>query len=587
MNDPERKINRQNGAETETKDAGAGIVDAIWNLLASTRFAVILLAFIALTALVGAFLPQQPSQQLLRELASRWGEGRVAILNALDFFDLYHSRWFQGSLAVLCISIFICTFDRLPKTMRLIRKRDAVLAGGDPERMRIHHGFDLTCKVDKTTDAVRNWIKKRSLSSKEETRGENRWFFINRGARSRLAVYVVHASIITVIIGALIGNIAGFRGRLPLLEGQTEDTFFRWGKFGGWAPLGFQIRCEAFSFSIDPETGMAGNYESDLVILNSGKVVDTIKLRVNHPYYYQGIGFYQSSYDLFVDKTGEVGIESAVVTVLSPDGAELGALTLPEDGSAIEVPGGGLMRIIRAQVNDNTKTITAVTVEIDTGESGKSVMNLRPGQKAVPTAISYAVEVVARKYQDDVEVARISLSAGEEKEIQQGITVKLAAYFPTFPVHGKEESAARIFVTADEEKRQHMLFESFPDFDKMNPQGNLYFSIGKVTQSGDSTKYDGPSYMLEKTDGLYWTILDVNRDPGVPVVYTGCALLIIGVFSSFFLSHRKVWIKVSPGRVSMGAAVNRNRATFEKQFQRWASELERLLSTESREDNDR
>jgi len=585
MPESDREQKEQDDKKGAAIKSRGRIVDSLWKLLASPRFAVLLLGFIALTALAGAFLPQQPSQQQLHQLTARWGETWVAILNALNFFDLYHSRWFRASLALLCISIFICSLERLPGAWRLIRKRDAALAGGDPERLRIHHRFDYSSGAEEAAGVVRNRLRKKNLRAREETRGENHWLFINRGAYSRLGVYVIHSSIILVVIGAIIGNLFGFEGTLPIREGEKVDSFFLRDKKSGWMPLGFEIQCDKFSFSVDPQTGMAGNYESKLVIFDSGKEVNRVRLRVNHPYHHGGMGFYQSSYELYRDKAGEVGIDSAPIKVFSTDETQLGSVTLPGDGSPVEIPGGGTMRFVRAQADKNTQAISGVIVEVDTGESGKSILDLRPGRKTAPSSGSRIVELIARNLENGSEVVRISMREGEEKEVREGTRVKLGAYFPVFPVHGKEQAAARIFVTAENVTRQHMLFEAFPDFDKGNAQDKLYYSIGKIEQPAPPKKYDGPSYMLDEVDALYWTILDVNHDPGVPVVYTGCVLLLVGLFVAFFRSHSKVWIKFSPGRISMGGTTNRNRAVFEEDFSKLAVELEKLVLEESKGGN--
>ena len=86
---------------------------------------------------------------------------------------------------------------------------------------------------------------------------------------------------------------------------------------------------------------------------------------------------------------------------------------------------------------------------------------------------------------------------------------------------------------------------------------------------------------MTDTDGRYKTILDVNHDPGVPVVYFGCVLIMIGLFTALFGSHRKIWIKIEPGRISMGGTVNRNRQSFENEFGKLSAELEKTLADKS------
>jgi len=55
------------------------------------------------------------------------------------------------------------------------------------------------------------------------------------------------------------------------------------------------------------------------------------------------------------------------------------------------------------------------------------------------------------------------------------------------------------------------------------------------------------------------------------VVWLGCLLLTAGMMISFFVSHRRIWIRLSPGphgkvEVTAAGSANRNRPVFEKIF---------------------
>jgi len=68
-----------------------------------------------------------------------------------------------------------------------------------------------------------------------------------------------------------------------------------------------------------------------------------------------------------------------------------------------------------------------------------------------------------------------------------------------------------------------------------------------------------------------YTGLQVARDPGVGIVWVGCGLMILGIVMAFFLSHRRVWLRLSKGadgrlEVSLAGVANRNRLAFEKAF---------------------
>ena len=84
------------------------------------------------------------------------------------------------------------------------------------------------------------------------------------------------------------------------------------------------------------------------------------------------------------------------------------------------------------------------------------------------------------------------------------------------------------------------------------------------------------------------TGLQVAKDPGVNVVRLGCLLLTAGRMISFFLSHRRVWIRLSPGphgkeEVAAAGSANRNRPSFEKAFASIMAEVRNDLTKTGRE----
>lgn len=69
---------------------------------------------------------------------------------------------------------------------------------------------------------------------------------------------------------------------------------------------------------------------------------------------------------------------------------------------------------------------------------------------------------------------------------------------------------------------------------------------------------------------LYYTGLQVTKDPGVWFVYLGCAIMLLGLYVAFFLSHKKVWIYISEEesrtRLHLSGTSNKNMIGFENDF---------------------
>lgn len=89
----------------------------------------------------------------------------------------------------------------------------------------------------------------------------------------------------------------------------------------------------------------------------------------------------------------------------------------------------------------------------------------------------------------------------------------------------------------------------------------------------DAFFYGAPVYLqLQGFDEVKASVLQVTRSPGKNIVYFGCLLLVLGVFSMFYIRERRLWIWIkSEGDGSSHAlmAVSSQRKTldFEKEFE--------------------
>ena len=82
---------------------------------------------------------------------------------------------------------------------------------------------------------------------------------------------------------------------------------------------------------------------------------------------------------------------------------------------------------------------------------------------------------------------------------------------------------------------------------------------------------------MKKANVRYYTGLEVNKDPGVLVVYSGFVIMIAGCFITFFMSHQQICIAVMrKGKKSdvrvMGMA-NKNKIGMQRQVEKIAEHL--------------
>ncbi|HEY9769922.1 MAG TPA: cytochrome c biogenesis protein [Coleofasciculaceae cyanobacterium] len=92
-----------------------------------------------------------------------------------------------------------------------------------------------------------------------------------------------------------------------------------------------------------------------------------------------------------------------------------------------------------------------------------------------------------------------------------------------------------------------------------NQQGELTSAI----RIGQSVDIDGIKIKL--IDIIGSTGLQIKADPGVPIVYTGFALLMLGVVMSYF-SHSQIWALEQNNNFYFGAKTNRAQVSFEREI---------------------
>ncbi|MCG6135719.1 MAG: cytochrome c biogenesis protein [Nostoc sp. LLA-1] len=93
----------------------------------------------------------------------------------------------------------------------------------------------------------------------------------------------------------------------------------------------------------------------------------------------------------------------------------------------------------------------------------------------------------------------------------------------------------------------------------------IYDSTGKLVntvRTGMSAKINGVN--LKIVDVVGSTGLQIKSDPGIPMVYTGFALLMLGATMSYF-SHSQIWALQKGDRLYVGGKTNRAQVAFEQE----------------------
>lgn len=308
------------------------------SFFSSLELTIALLFFIVLLSIAGSIIPQQEaSVEFIRRLPPGW----VAVLQKMQFFDLYHSIWFVLVLGLLSLNLAICSLNRFPVTWKSFR------AKAFPDTFTSLENLSATVLLIAEERHARGLqrmeillARKYRKTEKKET-GQGTFFHVEKGRFSLFGIYVIHLSILVIIAGAIAGSIFGFDGFIKVAEGDKIDSIQLKGN-GGVKNLNFTIRCDRFNVDYY-ENGSPREYRSDLTFLKNDHVAYTGSLRVNHPITFEGIRFYQASY-------GTMSGGKVTLILRKPGGKEQRVTV--GSGDTFELPEGRTqVRLLRVEEN--------------------------------------------------------------------------------------------------------------------------------------------------------------------------------------------------------------------------------------------
>ena len=268
-----------------------GFWPGIYQKLASPKLTVVIFLVLAAASVVGTLMPQGLGEA---ELQRHYGQRAIWFITTFGLNDLYHTGWFRLLLLFLCANLVVCTIERLPKTLKIFRRREEQV---DPQKLaKCSLNCQFTSKLSRDeTEARLTKIISEEFGALQKLDGADHLAGVaEKGRWSPFMVYVVHLSVLLVLCGALVGSIFGFKGFMNILEGEATNEVMLDGSDRG-LNLPFQIRCDKFDVSYY-DNGMPREFRSDLTLIRDGKEVIKRELRVNDPLTYDGITFYQASY---------------------------------------------------------------------------------------------------------------------------------------------------------------------------------------------------------------------------------------------------------------------------------------------------
>ena len=302
------------------------IFNKLWKFFASVHLTVVVLIALAASSVIGTLIPQNEDPA---EYAERFGRFWFTIFDFLNIFDMYHSGWFRFMRLLLGINIVVCSVERLSSTWKILFPK---VPNFNLAQFKAHPGQEF--KVDNNPRNLKD--KYLSLISKyfgyvrAEDTDKGFCIFAEKGRWTRLGVYVVHLSVLMLLVGGMIGSIFGFEGFVNIAEGDKTDVV-RLKKSNRPHHIPFEIRCDKFSVSFY-ETGAPKEFRSALTLLENGKTVMQKDIIVNHPLRYNGVNIFQASY-------GSVPSDNVTLSFTSKSSG-MSYTRKAKVGESVEIPEG-------------------------------------------------------------------------------------------------------------------------------------------------------------------------------------------------------------------------------------------------------
>jgi cytochrome c biogenesis protein len=345
-------------------------VDRLWDFFCSLKLAVITLILLAGTSIIGTIIEQGKTPE---EMAGKlgWSLDFLKFLDkSINAFDMYHSWWFLSLMGLFAVNLICCSIKRFPLVWKTVREPKVI---GDDGLFRTLSNVEEVVVPKGNLDEVRQkavaFLGGKLAAPRVTEQDGVVYLYAEKGAWSRFGVYVTHASILIIFLGAAIGNIWGYKGYVNIVEGGTVDQVFIRGAQQP-LPLGFTVRCDDFQVSFYEGSRRPKEFSSKLVVLENGQEVLKKEIEVNDPLSYKGITFYQSSYG----PAGESTFRFRVRERASGQTFNLSA----RDGEHVPLPGGASFAVTNfAESYDNFGPAVQMHVNTPDGSHGNPFIVLK------------------------------------------------------------------------------------------------------------------------------------------------------------------------------------------------------------------
>ncbi|SDQ53392.1 cytochrome c biogenesis protein ResB [Virgibacillus salinus] len=315
-NDKKKLLNmRYDGSARRSQTYNKSIVDKIWNFFSSVKIGVWLIVLALIASAMGTIYPQEmyiPADAVSRD-PSIFYEDRYGITGQiyyqLGFHNLYGSWWYMLLIALIGISLVICSIDRFVPLYKALKIQKARRHASFLSRQRLYS------ETEQVTSEEKNKIVSGLKKQRYKVTDENGHILAEKGRFSRWGPYVNHIGLIIVLIAALL-RFTPFmylddyvwvrEGEQTVIPGTKGEYYI---KNKDFILETYDENDERFQKAIKKEGMVPKNFQTNVIVYKeSGETIPgedpelekvaEDDIRMNHPLKFDGYTLYQAGYQL-------------------------------------------------------------------------------------------------------------------------------------------------------------------------------------------------------------------------------------------------------------------------------------------------
>jgi cytochrome c biogenesis protein len=304
---------RYEGSARRSQTYNKSIIDKIWNFFSSVKVGVWLIVITLVASAAGTILPQEmyipptmPAEEYYEDQYGWFGK----LYYVLGFNNLYSSWWYLILIAMIGISLVICSLDRVVPLYKALKAQRVTRHEGFLKRQRLFGISENGDQQDLTA------VKERLKSKRYHVREENGDLLAEKNRFSRWGPYVNHVGLIIFLIGGMLRFVPGMYidKVLWLREGETKVVPETDGQYYV-ANEKFILenydkeKDKTFEAAIDRAGMVVKNYQTNAVLYKRVgpaipgekpelEKVKEHKIKVNQPLKFERFALYQVDYKL-------------------------------------------------------------------------------------------------------------------------------------------------------------------------------------------------------------------------------------------------------------------------------------------------